>query len=88
MIFYYFLFLYTNKNSIQKNNNICEFKDLKKNNYRNFVRLNFLIGGKEKEIIMKINVLKRMYVFIRILYNKYHLNVLLHNKDVYDPNNI
>ena len=75
------------KGSIQ-NNNIFDDQNLNANNYKNFVRLNFLIGEKGKEFIMKISDLKKVYAFIKIYYNNYHLNLFLHSSNVYDPNDI
>ena len=74
------------KNSIQKNN--TKIENLNSNNFKDYVRITFLIGETSKEILMKIDDLKRVYSFIKIIYNNFHLNLLLYQNDVYEPNEI
>ena len=55
----------------------------------NTVRANFMVGKKEKEILMERNDLKKIFAFIRIYSNeKDFINLLIYRKDIYNTKDI
>ena len=74
------------KSCIQNENNKINFTN--ELNKSSFVRMHFWTEGKEKEIILKIKKLKKVYMFVKIFYDKYYLNLLLYRNDEVNPNDL
>ena len=57
-------------------------------NKASHIRVYFLMGENERELIIKIKDLKKVYSFIKIYYNNNYINFLLIRSEEYNPNYI
>ena len=84
-IFYSLEDYQSNKNIFEESISIFESN---KNNFKDYIRAIFKFSGKEKEMIVKIADIKKVYSLIRIFFEEKFINFLINQKTEYNTNEI